>query len=60
MGVILYALICGYLPFEDPSTSKLYKKIMAGIYEIPNFVPPFAKDLIQKILITDPEKRFTV
>lgn len=23
-GIILYAMICGYLPFEDPDTSKLY------------------------------------
>lgn len=29
-GVIMYALICGYLPFEDKNTSNLYKKIMAG------------------------------
>ena len=29
-GVILYAMICGFLPFEDPNTSKLYKKIVAG------------------------------
>ena len=27
-GVILYALICGYLPFEDPNTTNLYKKIL--------------------------------
>lgn len=29
-GVILFALVCGYLPFEDPNTSTLYKKIMSG------------------------------
>lgn len=28
LGVILFALVCGYLPFEDPNTSKLYEKIM--------------------------------
>jgi len=27
-GVILYAMLCGYLPFEDPNTEKLYKKIL--------------------------------
>jgi len=31
-GVILYAMICGYLPFEDPDTNKLYTKIMKGEY----------------------------
>ena len=27
-GVILYAMLAGYLPFEDPDTAKLYKKIL--------------------------------
>jgi 5'-AMP-activated protein kinase catalytic alpha subunit len=29
-GVILFAVLCGYLPFEDPNTANLYKKILAG------------------------------
>jgi 5'-AMP-activated protein kinase catalytic alpha subunit len=29
-GVILYAMVCGCLPFEDPDTPKLYKKILGG------------------------------
>jgi len=29
-GVILFAMVCGYLPFEDSNTSKLYKKILSG------------------------------
>lgn len=29
-GIILFALICGFLPFEDPDTSILYKKIRKG------------------------------
>jgi len=32
MGVILFAMVCGYLPFEDKNTSNLYKKIMNGEY----------------------------
>jgi serine/threonine protein kinase len=30
MGIILFALVCGYLPFEDPNTANLYKKILSG------------------------------
>jgi 5'-AMP-activated protein kinase catalytic alpha subunit len=45
-GVILYAMICGYLPFEDPDTNKLYKKILKCDYHIPSFVNPMARDLI--------------
>lgn len=29
-GVVLFAMICGYLPFEDPKTSNLYKKILSA------------------------------
>ena len=31
-GVVFYAMVAGYLPFEDPKTSNLYKKIMAADY----------------------------
>ena len=37
-GVILYAMICGFLPFEDPDTAKLYGKILSGEYHMPKFV----------------------
>jgi 5'-AMP-activated protein kinase catalytic alpha subunit len=37
-GIILFAMICGYLPFEDPNTGVLYKKIMAGEFTIPKSV----------------------
>lgn len=40
MGVILFALICGYLPFEDASTHVLYRKILSGDYKIPSLVSP--------------------
>lgn len=31
-GVILFACLCGYLPFEHENTSALYKKILNGDY----------------------------
>ena len=37
-GIILYALLCGYLPFEDQNTSNLYKKILEGEYKVPKFM----------------------
>ena len=59
-GVILFAMLAGYLPFEDPNTSALYKKILSGDYKIPKFVSNEGKDLISKILNTDPAKRYTI
>lgn len=59
-GVILYAMICGYLPFEEKNNNLLYKKIIEGKFSIPSFVSESAKDLIRKILTVDSAKRFTI
>lgn len=59
-GVILFAMICGYLPFEDPNTSLLYKKILTADYKCAKWVSSEAQDLLKKILNTDPEKRYTI
>lgn len=60
IGVILFALVSGYLPFEDPNTSVLYKKILAGDYQTPKWISAEVKDLINCILEVDPKKRYTV
>ena len=39
-GIILYAMVCGSLPFDDEDLTKLYKKISAGQFDIPSFVSP--------------------
>jgi 5'-AMP-activated protein kinase catalytic alpha subunit len=52
-------MVCGYLPFEDPDTTILYKKIMEGKFEIPNWVSDDCSDLINKILNIDPIERYT-
>ena len=59
-GVILYAMVCGYLPFEDPNTSKLYKKILAGEFDTPKFISNDVRELIKGILTIDPDKRMTM
>ena len=61
-GVVLYAMLCGYLPFEDENNNndELYDKICKGKFDIPNHVSEKAKDLINKILVTDPNKRLTI
>ena len=59
-GIILFAMICGYLPFEDNNNDVLYQKITDGKFTIPRFVSEPAKDLIRCILNTDPNKRYTI
>ena len=59
-GVIIYAIVCGFLPFEDQKTSNLYKKIMNAEYTLPKFLSEDAKDILSKIFVTDPNKRIDV
>jgi 5'-AMP-activated protein kinase catalytic alpha subunit len=59
-GVIIYAMVCGFLPFEDPKTNKLYQKILNAEYQIPDFVSDSCQDLIRKILCTEPTDRLDI
>ena len=56
----MYALLCGYLPFEDPNTNKLYKKILSGQYEVPKGLSREAQELLRLVLNTNPEERYTI
>jgi 5'-AMP-activated protein kinase catalytic alpha subunit len=59
-GIVLYAMICGQLPFEDKDNTILYKKIKQGIFKIPEFISDNAKDFLHRILNIDPEKRYNI
>ncbi|XP_011010304.1 PREDICTED: SNF1-related protein kinase catalytic subunit alpha KIN10-like isoform X1 [Populus euphratica] len=59
-GVILYALLCGTLPFDDENIPNLFKKIKDGIYTLPSHLSPGARDLIPRMLVVDPMKRMTI
>ncbi|VAH85324.1 unnamed protein product [Triticum turgidum subsp. durum] len=59
-GVILYALLCGRVPFEDDNIPNLFKKIKGGFYILPSYLSDLAMDLIPRILIVDPMKRITI
>lgn len=59
-GVILFAMVAGYLPFEDSNTSNLYKKILSGTYTLPNWLSDDLRDLIGNILCVDPDNRYNI
>ncbi|PIA35643.1 hypothetical protein AQUCO_03500179v1 [Aquilegia coerulea] len=59
-GVILYALLCGTLPFDDENIPNLFKKIKGGIYTLPSHLSAGARDLIPRMLVVDPMKRMTI
>jgi 5'-AMP-activated protein kinase catalytic alpha subunit len=60
LGVILYAMTVGYLPFEDKDTNKLYKKILSCDYLMPGFLSVNAKDLIKRIIQVEADKRASI
>jgi 5'-AMP-activated protein kinase, catalytic alpha subunit len=58
--VILYALLCGTLPFDDESIPNLFKKIKSGMYSLPSHLSQSSRELILRMLVVDPIKRITI
>ena len=50
MGVLLYALLCGFLPFDDDNTATLYRLIQEGRYKVPDRLSKESTRLIQGLL----------
>ena len=72
-GIILFALLTvstrilfglkkkqGRLPFDDENIQNLLKKVKSGQYTIPTYLSGDVKDLIQRMLCMDPEKRISI
>ncbi|ESO81991.1 hypothetical protein LOTGIDRAFT_170401 [Lottia gigantea] len=60
MGVLLYALLCGYLPFDDEKIPSLYRKIQSGKYDVPDWLSPESSILIAQMLQVDPKRRISI
>uniref|UniRef100_A0A8C9W7I4 Maternal embryonic leucine zipper kinase n=1 Tax=Scleropages formosus TaxID=113540 RepID=A0A8C9W7I4_SCLFO len=60
MGVLLFALLCGYLPFDDDNCMALYRKIMRGNYDIPHWLSTGSILLLNQMLQVEPKLRITV
>lgn len=59
-GIILFALLSGYLPFYDENTKVLYRMIQRDDVKFPKRFPSEARDLILRLLHKEPEQRFTL
>jgi serine/threonine protein kinase len=60
LGVILFALLCGHLPFDDDNVKELYKKIATGSFVCPDYLMPNARHLITRLITVDPKERATL
>ncbi|KAG6725698.1 hypothetical protein I3842_02G044900 [Carya illinoinensis] len=59
-GVILFVLMAGYLPFDEPNLAVLYKKICKADFTCPSYFSIGAKKLIKRILDPNPLTRITI
>ncbi|PWA54360.1 hypothetical protein CTI12_AA436390 [Artemisia annua] len=59
-GIILFVLNAGYLPFNDPNLMVMYRKIYKGEFRVPKWTSPGLKNLLSRLLDTNPETRITV
>jgi serine/threonine protein kinase len=63
LGVITYILLCGYAPFAASNQTDLFRSIVQGkfYFDSPYWdkVSADAKDLIRRLLVVDPRRRYT-
>lgn len=60
LGVLIFEMLSGYPPFYDNEPIGIYKKIIVGIIEFPQFLSLRSKDIIRKLLNPDYTKRLGV
>lgn len=57
LGVTLYCMLCGSLPFDDDSKKELYRKIRSGQYYIPDYLSPLSLDILKQTINIEPNQR---
>ncbi|KAL6944962.1 hypothetical protein ACO0QE_002404 [Hanseniaspora vineae] len=66
-GIILFAMLAGYLPWDDDPTNpegddiaKLYMYITQTPLKFPEYIAPVPRDLLRRILVPNPKTRLSV
>ncbi|KAG0762293.1 hypothetical protein G6F57_007265 [Rhizopus arrhizus] len=57
LGVVIYVMVTGSVPFDDPSLTGLHAKIKRADVRFPTYMSSACKDLLQRIFVVDRKKR---
>lgn len=60
LGVVLYTLLCGTMPFDDSDMKHLVESITSASYPHPKGLSKSALDMIARLLRANPKKRATI
>lgn len=60
IGVIMFAMVTGQLPWTKRNQTQLFNQIRKGDYKIPSFLSEECKDLIRRLMTVDVSQRITI
>jgi len=60
VGVVLYVLVCGALPFDGSTLHALRDRVLSGRFRIPFFMSSECESLLRRMLVLDPTRRYTL
>jgi calcium-dependent protein kinase len=59
LGVCIYQLLSGNMPFDGRSQEEVFGKIRLGEFKMPAHFSENCKDLLKKMICVDPKKRIS-